>query len=71
MHFRKSDGRLSPKVFKWTETEIVPGIPLLLRKSLPLRPVTVRSHYAGTHAVEAQVNGRGLAKAEFVLEIPE
>ena len=71
VHFRKSDGRLSPKAFKWTETEIAPGVPLLLRKSLPLRPVTVRRHFAGTHAVEAQVNGRRIARAEFVLEIPE
>lgn len=71
VHFRKSDGRLSPKVFKWTETEIAPGVPLVLRKNLPLRPVTVRRHFAGTHAVEAQVNGRNLARAEFVLEIPE
>ncbi|MDJ0626837.1 MAG: DNA alkylation repair protein [Rhodobacter sp.] len=67
--FRKADGRLSPKVFKWTETRLDPNVPLTLSKRVPLRDVTTRRHYPGEQAVAVQVNGVTLAKAGFNLEL--
>jgi len=68
--FRKADGRLTPKVFKWTETVVPPGTPLNLSKSIPLRDVTTRRHYSGAQAVALQVNGVELARAGFDLKLP-
>ena len=68
--FRKADGRLAPKVFKWTETTAKPGAPLMLKKSVPLREVTTRRHYPGAQAVALQVNGVELARASFDLHLP-
>ncbi len=68
--FRKADGRLAPKVFKWTETVARPGAPLTLKKSVPLRDVTTRRHYHGAQAVALQVNGVELARAGFDLHVP-
>ena len=71
LQFRKADGRLAPKVFKWTETAVAPGAALTLEKRLPLRAVTTRRHYAGAQAAEVQVNGQVLAGAEFTLQIDD
>jgi 3-methyladenine DNA glycosylase AlkC len=68
--FRKAHGGLSPKVFKWTETVLEPGVPVTLTKNLPLRPVTTRRHYPGRHEIALQVNGRILAEAAFTLSVP-
>ena len=65
--FRKADGRLSPKVFKWTETELAARAVTELTKSLPLRPVTTRVHYPGEHSIAVQVNGAVLARDTFEL----
>jgi 3-methyladenine DNA glycosylase AlkC len=70
LHFRKADGRLSPKVFKWTETVLRPGAPLVLEKRVPLRDVTTRRHYSGEQAVSVQVNGRELCDCRFELTLP-
>lgn len=71
VRFRKADGSLSPKVFKWTETRLEPGAPLRLEKRVPLRDVTTRRHYPGAQAVAVQVNGVTLAEARFDLEVPQ
>ncbi len=68
--FRKTDGRLAPKVFKWTETTVAAGASLNLKKSVPLRDVTTRRHYPGAQAVALQVNGVELARAGFDLHLP-
>lgn len=70
LRFLKADGKLSPKVFKWTESNLVAGIDMEFTKSIPLRPVTTRKHYAGRQEVALQVNGKVVAEAEFDLTIP-
>ena len=70
VHFRKADGGLGPKVFKWTEARLEPGTPLALQKRVPLRDVTTRRHYPGKQAVSVQVNGATLAEAPFDLTVP-
>ncbi|MDJ0827310.1 MAG: DNA alkylation repair protein [Rhodobacter sp.] len=69
VQFRKADGSLSPKVFKWTETALAAKTPLTLQKRVPLRDVTTRRHYPGRQAVSVQVNGVTLAEAPFTLEL--
>ncbi|KMW59484.1 DNA alkylation repair enzyme [Candidatus Rhodobacter oscarellae] len=69
--FRKANGQTAPKVFKWTETELPPGEPTQLTKSLPLKPVTTRRHYPGEQTVSVQVNGVIVAAREFELRVPD
>jgi len=70
MRFLKADGSHGAKVFKWTETTLPPGQPLVLEKRLPLRDVTTRRHYPGRQYVAVQVNGQTLAEAPFDLTLP-
>ena len=70
VRFRKADGRLAPKVFKWSEQKLLARKPMTLKKSLPLKPVTTRVHYAGPQEVAVQVNGVELACQPFDLNLP-
>ena len=70
MRFRKADGRLSPKVFKWSEQTLQANRPLILEKKFPLKPVTTRVHYAGEQQLAVQVNGVELAHQSFDLDLP-
>ena len=69
--FRKANGTLSPKVFKWTEATLPARGRATLAKALPLRPVTTRRHYPGAHAVTLLVNGVEAAEAAFDLRLPD
>lgn len=69
--FRKANGQLAPKVFKWAMLELAPGETRQLRKSHPIRPITTRRYYAGEQAVSVQINGKTLFKAPFFLQIPD
>jgi len=68
VHFRKASGKLSPKVFKWTEKVAPAGGSIHLTKQQPFRDVSTRKHYAGEQVVEVQVNGQVLAKKRIQLE---
>ena len=70
VRFRKADGRLGPKVFKWSEQSLSAGVPKMLEKNLPLKPVTTRVHYAGQQELAVQVNGVELASQAFHLDLP-
>ena len=69
--FRKANGTLSSKVFKWTETTLNTNTALRLRKSLPIKPVTTRRHYTGKQSLSVQVNGVILATSDFELIVPD
>ncbi len=69
VHFRKADGRLSPKVFKGWSLELAPHEHRSLVKRHPLKPVTTRRYHAGLQAVEILVNGAAVARAEFSLSL--
>ena len=67
IHYIKSNGSGSPKVFKWTEVELPPGATLLLKKRQTIKDFTTRKHFAGHHVVELQINGARVAAGHFIL----
>lgn len=67
VHYRKADGRLSPKTFKWTSGSLGPGERLATVKKLSTVQRTTRRHYPGLHKVELLVNGEAHPVGEFEL----
>lgn len=67
VHYIKSNGNASPKVFKWSELDLAPGATISLQKRQTIRDFTTRTHFSGRHVVGLQINGQELAKAEFLL----
>lgn len=67
VHLMRANGRQTPKVFKLTTRTIAPGETVHIRKKHRFKPVTTRKYYPGAHAVEIQVNGQVLARAEFMV----
>lgn len=65
VHFVKSNGKTSPKVFKGKILALAPQETLPLRKTISLAEMTTRRHYAGTHRVDVLVNGRPLSLGTF------
>jgi 3-methyladenine DNA glycosylase AlkC len=57
VHYVKSNGRTSRKVFKLKRLLLGPNETMVLSRTLSLADMTTRKHYPGTHAVEAIVNG--------------
>ncbi len=68
VHLVRANGSRTAKVFKWTTRTLKPGARVHLKKKLPLRPVTTRRYYPGTHRVELQINGVVHAGSEFELK---
>ncbi len=69
VHHRKADGSARPKVFKLKTLELAPGESLRLEKRHSFRPVTTRRYHAGAHLLELLINGRGIARKRFRLEL--
>ena len=67
VHFKKANGTLSPKVFKWTKLQLAPGDVVSLSRDHAIRPITTRVYYGGTQAVSLRVNGKDFGYAEFEL----
>lgn len=67
IHYRKSAGDLSPKVFKLKELHLEPNQRITLSKKQRIQDFTTRKHYAGDHLLEIQVNGVVMAKLSFQL----
>jgi len=67
VHHQRKNGKLSPKVFKWTTREIAAGEALTLSRRHPIRPITTRRYYPGAHKVELLVNGASLGVLDFTL----
>ncbi len=65
VHFIKSNGRPSAKVFVLKELEIEPGGSARLTKTISLAQHTTRTHYPGQHRVEVVVNGRACGTGVF------
>jgi hypothetical protein len=70
VHHVKADGSTSPKVFKGWVLELPARGSLELAKTHSMRPVTTRRYHPGRHTVALQVNGRVVATADFILELP-
>ena len=69
LHFMRANGRLSPKVFKWTDVMAKPGEKLRLTKAHPYRIVTTRKDYPGQQKLSVQINGQVVAEAGFELVV--
>jgi hypothetical protein len=69
VHHVKANGATTPKVFKWTITDLGPGEVRSLRKVHPVRPITTRNYHAGRHVVELAVAGRKVARTSFELRV--
>ena len=67
IHHRKANGRLAPKVFKWKTTILDPHALLTAKRKHPIREITTRVYYPGTHRLEILVNGVSLGSAPFEL----
>lgn len=67
VHFKKANGTLAPKVFKWTKVKLQPGETLSLSRDHAIRPITTRVYYGGAQAVSLRINGKDFGYAEFEL----
>ncbi|GMQ85783.1 MAG: DNA alkylation repair protein [Acidimicrobiia bacterium] len=70
VHFRKADGRLVGKVFKWKSFTLAPGQVRFLERSHAIRPITTRRYYTGQQGLSLRINGRDFGYAEFELHVP-
>ncbi|WP_434053949.1 MAG: DNA alkylation repair protein [Roseibium sp.] len=67
VHFKKANGALAPKVFKWTKVKLAPGETVFMSRDHAIRPITTRVYYGGTQAVGLRINGKDFGYAEFEL----
>ncbi len=68
VHYVKKSGAASGKVFKLKTVSLPGGARVAVAKTQALTDFTTRTHYAGVHRIEIQVNGRRLAETAFELE---
>lgn len=69
VHHRKANGDTSPKVFKWKTFELPAKKDLVFEKRHPMKKITTRVYYAGTHELEIQINGETFGRAPFEFEL--
>ncbi|MGI9622950.1 MAG: DNA alkylation repair protein [Acidimicrobiales bacterium] len=67
VHFVKSNGNTSPKVFKGAELEIAAGKSATVAKTVSLAQHTTRRHFPGDHVVEVMINGQSMPLGSFEL----
>ncbi len=67
VHYRKANGSLSGKVFKWKDLQLAPGEKALLKKKQTFVSRSVRKLYPGEHFLEIQISGVSFGKLGFVL----
>ena len=67
MHFRKSNGKTAPKVFKLKKMKLAAGARAKIEKRFAIRPISTRKYYPGRQRPEIQVNGIVLGGADFEL----
>lgn len=69
VHHCKANGKTVPKVFKWKVLTLKAGERVMAERKHPIKPVTTRTYYPGTHRVEIMVNGKSLGSASFELKM--
>lgn len=67
IYHMKANGKLIPKVFKWTKIVINNKQPIFLTKRHPLKEISTRKYYPGRHEVHVQINGKIIASEDFIL----
>jgi len=68
VHYRKSSGELSPKVFKLKDIQLLPNQSITLTKKQVMKDFSTRKHYMGEHLVEIQINGVIVCRGSFLLK---
>ena len=71
VHFRKANGKLASKVFKWTKFDLQPGEFRRLKRSHPIRPITTRRYHGGKHGLSLRINGQDFGYVDFDLIMSE
>lgn len=67
IHFVRAKDKTNAKVFKLKTVTLNSGEVIDIQKNHPIKPVTVRRYYSGTHRVEIQVNGKIVGGGTFKL----
>jgi 3-methyladenine DNA glycosylase AlkC len=70
VHHSKANGTQTGKTFKLTTATLAPGERLDRTREHSFRAITTRRYHPGPHAIELQVNGIVMGRAEFAL-LPE
>ncbi len=68
IHYMKANGRQKPKVFKAAKKNIAPGETIVIEKTRSFKKINTRPFYPGQHTIEIQINGRWVARADFMLK---
>ena len=69
VHFRKANGQLVGKVFKWKKVTLGPQELRSDARSHGIRPITTRRYYAGEQGLSLRINGTDFGDATFDLLI--
>lgn len=69
IHYPKSSGVLSKKVFKLKEVTLPPDAQLHISKKQLFKDMTTRKHYKGKHQLEILVNGKIAGSKTFSLSV--
>jgi 3-methyladenine DNA glycosylase AlkC len=69
VHFRKANGKLAAKVFKWKQVTLQPEEPLEINRSHSIRPITTRRYHGGVQALSLRINGEDFGYQEFDLNV--
>ncbi len=70
VYHQKSNGKLSPKIFKWRTSFLKSGEIISILKKHSFKEITTRKYYPGLHAIEVIVNGVAVVKVDFQLLLP-
>ncbi len=70
VHFKKANGRLAGKVFKWTKMTLGAAEVRHLKRSHPIRAITTRRYYGGQQALSLRINGSDFGYEGFELVMP-
>lgn len=68
VYFMKSNGKLSPKVFKLKNLMLASNETIAIAKTHSFKPITTRRYYAGVHQLAIQINGKEVARSDFYLD---
>ena len=67
LHRVLANGKLSKKVFKLRQIELLPGEQISLSGKHKFKQLSTRTYYPGIHSIELIVNGRSVGKYDFEL----
>ena len=67
VHFKKSNGGNSEKVFKLKKISLKPKENISIEKKHSLKQITTRVYYTGVHFIEIQINGKKWIKKSWTL----